>query len=120
MFTVKECTQPEIAFPLCERLGAPAETGDRIFVLNEDGAKAVGILRLVHGKVLVAGVWGDLNEAYRDVLCRSLLHVCRCMNPIPVRVEQTSAYWKMFGFTEKDGGMEVLSSNITFGHEHNA
>lgn len=114
MFTVKECLQPETALSLCARLGAPAKPGDRIFVLREDGEKAVGLLGLRHGKVIVKGVWGDVDDAYRDVLNRTLLHVCRCMNPIPVRVEQISAYWKQFGFEEKDGGMEILSTDITF------
>lgn len=126
MFTVKECTKSEYACEscdgygagcaLCRKLGAPAEDGDRIFVLCEGGAKAIGLLGLKRGKVIIKGVYGDVDCAYRDVINRSLMHVCRCMNPITVRVESTDEYWRGFGFIESGGGMEIKNTEIKFGH----
>ena len=125
MFTVKECTQKECACcecdtaqikscPLCERLNANAVEGDRIFVLTEGVPKAVGVLGLSRCKVIVKGVFGDIDESYRDVMYRALLNVCRDFNPITIRVEEVNPYFKSFGFTERDGGMEIISSNIKF------
>ena len=114
MFTVKECTQYEEGSALCARLGGSAQEGDRLFVLEEGEPIGVGVLGLRNGKVIVKGVYGTLSPAYRDVLLRSLLHVCRCLDPITVRVEGTDGYYKPFGFTENDGGMEVLNTDISF------
>lgn len=113
MFTVKEY-YAEHAREICRKLGAEASEFDRVFVLDEDGPKAAGILSLAGAKVLIKGVYGDISESYRDVMNRSLLHVCRCMNPITVRVESASEYWKKFGFGEADGGMEIKSDEINF------
>lgn len=119
MFTVKECVPQEScadgsAKELCARFSAPYTAGDRVFVLREDGARAVGLLGLAHGKVIVRGVYGNIDEGYRDIVIRSLLHVCRCMQPITVRVNEVSAYFAAFGFTEKDGGMEISNTELRF------
>ncbi len=125
MFTVKECKAGENACDLCEenaggacalceRLGGAVQEGDRVFVLRENVPLAAGVLGLRDGKVLLKGVYGDITPDYRDVLIRSLLHVCRCMAPITVRVESTDVYYKRFGFTQTDGGMEVRNTDITF------
>lgn len=113
MFTVKE-TQYEEGSALLARLGGTAQEGDRIFVLDEDGPIGAGVLGLCGGKVIVKGVYGALSPAYRDVLLRSLLHVCRCMQPITVRVEGTDETFTPFGFAEKDGGMEAMNTEIRF------
>lgn len=124
MFTVKECTEQAAcgecdapgsgSCPLCERLGGNASDGDRIFVLYEDGPRAAGVLGLRHGKVIVKGVYGALTPAYRDLMVRSLLHVCRCMQPITVRVDTQDDYYASFGFAPKEGGMEVRNTQIVF------
>ncbi len=114
MFTVKECTQTEEANVLCRQLRAPAQSGDRIFVLHEDGPRAVGILALRGAKVVLKGVYGDIDAAYRDVMCRALLHVCRDMQPITLRVDGEDDYWLRFGFEKKDGGMEVCNKDVVF------
>lgn len=113
MFTVKEYTREEFD----ALRGAPqadVREGDRLFVLWEDAPKGVGILRLQRGKVLLAGVYGDLSPAYRDLMYRALLNVCRGFAPITVRVESDDPYFAPFGFTSADGGMEVRSDNIRF------
>ena len=109
MFTIRECAEGvpacnedcrEHACALCERFNADFNEGDRIFVLDDGGAKAVGVLGLKCGKVVVKGVFGN---------------VCRNMNPITVRVESADAsYYSSFGFKAKDGGMEVQNKSITF------
>ena len=115
MFTVKECTDSETVCAVCKEHGYAPSPLDRIFVLDEDGPQAVGVLSLRGAKVVVTGVFGTLDESYRDVLNRSLLHVCRCMDPITVRVDAANAYWKKFGFTETaDGGMEITNTDINF------
>ena len=123
MFTVKECKDKEHACSecdgatrcgLCSRLGADVADGDRIFVMTEDGPIAVGVLGLKKGKVILKGVYGDISEQYRDLLNRSLLHVCRLMAPIAVRVESVDSYWRRFGFAECDGAMELLNTQIKF------
>ena len=125
MFTIKECTERERACAECDtengttcalaaRLCACAEKGDRIFVLNENGPRVVGVLGLRHGKVIVKGVCGDIDEQYRDLMIRALLNACTFMNPITVRGDSTDGYFKRFGFVEKDGGMEVKNTDIRF------
>lgn len=114
MFTVKECTDARIFLPLCAKLGAPACELDRVFVFDEDGPKGVGVLGLRRGTVILKGAYGELDAAYRDVLIRALLNVCTFMNPIKVRVDTVDDYYKIFGFTEKDGGMEVMNTDIRF------
>lgn len=125
MFTVKECTQNEHACDMCdgidtaycklkERFKANVGEGDRIFVLTESEPKALGVLGLGGGKVIVKGVFGDIDESYRDVMYRSLLNVCRGFNPITVRVEGINPYFKRFGFSEQNGGMEINSRDIKF------
>ena len=114
MFTIKECTESEVFLPLCERFGAPATELDRVFVFDEDGPKGVGVLGLRHGVVIIKGVYGELDAAYRDVMTRSLLNVCTYMNPIKVRVDEIADYYKIFGFIESDGGMEVMNTAIKF------
>lgn len=115
MLTVKECTDIESALKLCARFKADAYDGDRIFVLSEGGEPlAVGVLGLKGGKVILKGVFGCIDESYRDLVFRSLLHVCRCMNPITVRVEKADNYFVRFGFTSAGDGMEVPNSMIKF------
>ena len=118
MFTVKECTDLLAARALCEKWGAPFADGDRVFVLDEDGPQAVGLLGLRKGKVLVKGVYGDVSPAYRELVRRSLLHVCSLMPPIPVRVDETDDAWEAYGFTAHDGGMEAMNTDIRYPHSH--
>lgn len=114
MFTIKECAESEIFLPLCAGFGAPATEADRVFVFDENGPKGVGILGLRRGVVIIKGVYGELDAAYRDVMTRALLNVCTYMNPIRVRVDTVCDYYKIFGFTEADGGMEVMNTDIKF------
>ena len=87
---------------------------DRLWVLNEGGIKAIGALTLRRGKVVVKGVYGNLTPQYLDLMRRALLNACTLMNDITVRVDEVNGYWAQFGFTETDGGMEVLNRNIKF------
>lgn len=104
----------EHACALCERLNADFSEGDRIFVLDDDGAKAAGVLGLKGGKVLVKGVFGEADAAYKELVLRAMLNVCRNMNPITVRAENSDFNYSVFGFAPKDGGMEVHNKSITF------
>ena len=117
MFSIKEWQQSEELKRVCERFNADYEEGDRAFVFVEGEPKAVGILSLYKGtKVLVKGVYGNLDAPYRDLMVRSLLFVASNMNPITVRVNEVSDYYRNLGFTESDGGMEVRNKEIHFGH----
>ena len=124
MFTIRECAEGvpacnedcrEHACALCERFNADFNEGDRIFVLDDGGAKAVGVLGLKCGKVVVKGVFGNVEAVYKDLIVRAMLNVCRNMNPITVRVESADvSYYSLFGFKTKDGGLEVQNKSITF------
>lgn len=122
MFTIRECIAENPACDNCKRsgcalagkFGADIEEGNRIFVFNEGGVKAVGVLGLEKGKVIVKGVYGDIADEYRDLTCRAMLNVCRNMNGITVRVKSTDKYFLRFGFREHDGGMEIFNKNIVF------
>lgn len=122
MFTVKECTENARACEqcngascaLCSRYGGKMQEGDRIFVLTDDTPRGVGVLGLHKGKVVLKGIFGDLDAAYRDILLRSLLHVCRCMQPITVRAEGNDARLRAFGFAPADGGMECENTKLNF------
>lgn len=114
MFTIKEWSDGEQVRALCERLHADAHEGDRVFVLVEGEPKAVGVLGLRHGKVILRGVYGDIDETYRDLMNRALLNVCYDFSPITVRIDAIDDYWLRFGFREVDGGMEVRSDKIIF------
>lgn len=123
MFTIKEygiddTVCGETVKSAAERLGAKVTDTDRIFALDDGGIKAIGALSLCCGKVIIKGVFGDLDFAYRDLMNRALLNVCALMNDITVRVDEIDSYWNIFGFREKDGGMEILNRDIVFGSKH--
>lgn len=117
MFTVKEWQPSQELTALCAALHADYADGDRAFVFDEDGPKAVGVLSLYRGtKVLIKGVFGELDAPYRDLMVRALLNVCRNLNPICVRVHECSDYYAAFGFVPVEGGMEVQNTEIVFEH----
>ena len=117
MFTIKEWPPGEALERVCTRYNADYEEGDRAFVFEEGEPRAVGVLSLYKNtKVLVKGVYGDLDAPYRDLMIRSLLFVASNMNPITVRVHEVSDYYRRLGFTEVEGGMEVNNKEIHFGH----
>lgn len=117
MFTVKEWQDGEALKSVCARLGADYEEGDRAFVLVEGEPLAVGVLSLYRGtKVLIKGVYGDIDDRYRDLMCRSLLFFASNLSPITVRVNEVSDYYRALGFTETEGGMEVNNKEIRFEH----
>lgn len=117
MFTIKEWQDGEELRRVCDKVHADFREGDRAFVLVEGEPLAVGVLSLYKGtKVLLKGVYGDIDDRYRDLMCRSLLFVASNMNPIVVRVEEVSEYYRNLGFTEADGGMEVSNKEIRFEH----
>ena len=117
MFTIKEWPHGEALESVCARFHADYAEGDRAFVFEEGEPRAVGVLSLYKNtKVLVKGVYGDLDAPYRDLMIRSLLFVASNMNPITVRVHEVSDYYRHLGFTEVDGGMEVRNKEIHFGH----
>ncbi len=117
MFTIKEWQPSQKLASLCAALHADYQDGDRAFVLEEGEPKAVGILSLYRGtKVLLKGVFGELDPAYRDLMVRALLNVCRNMNPICLRVHEQSDYYADFGFVPVEGGMEVQNTEIVFEH----
>lgn len=118
-FTIKEYTLTDViggesVMSAVERLNAAVTELDRLWVLCEDGIKAIGVLSLRRGKVIVKGVYGELDRAYLDLMRRALLNACTLMSDITVRVDEVNEYWLKFGFTEKDGGMEILNRNIKF------
>lgn len=118
MFTIKEYIDSQCSCDKCElcaRLGGSAREEDRVFVLDENGPIAAGVLGLERGKVIVKGVYGEIDSQYRDLMNRALLNACSLMNPITVRVKSEDSYWRMFGFKETcDGGMEIMNTDIKF------
>ena len=118
-FTVKEYSlnsevRGESVTSAVKRLNADVTELDRLWVLDENGIKAIGVLSLRHGKVIIKGVYGELDYAYLDLMRRALLNACTLMNDITVRVDEVNEYWLKFGFREADGGMEILNRDIKF------
>ena len=118
-FTVKEYTLDntvggESVRSAAKRLQAGVSELDRLWALDEGGIKAIGVLSLRRGKVVIKGVYGEIDYAYLDLMNRVLLNACTMLNDITVRVDEVSEYWAQFGFKEIDGGMEILNRDIKF------
>lgn len=118
-FTIKEydlsdTVHGESLLCAAERLNADVTELDRFWALDEGGVKAIGVLSLRHGKVVIKGVYGELAPEYLDLMRRALLNACTLFNDITVRVDEVNDYWAQFGFTETAGGMEILNRDIKF------
>lgn len=117
MFTIKECTSEFIRCGECGnrcKFVPDLPRHNRIFAFDEDGVKAVGVLGLEGGSVVVCGVYGNVSEAERDLITRAVLNVCKGMNPITVRVKEQNDYFKQFGFIPDGNGMKISNKDIKF------
>lgn len=89
--------------------------GDRAFVMREsDEIIGFAVISLVKTYVLIKDikVKDGLPFGYYDLLTRSVLAVLRDFDPITVKINKTDAYYKGFGFTQSDDGMEVITTDI--------
>lgn len=112
MFEVHECIEEYPCIKYSEQFCLDYKTGDRAFVLYEDGAKGMGVLGLCGGVVVLKKISDCGNPAYQEALLRTMLFSLSKMQPIQVIKKGIDARLIPFGFTEKNGNMMAMNNQI--------
>lgn len=113
MIRIREVTEGQNLAALARRFALPYFTGDRGFVMTEDGPIGFAVIGLERAEVHIRGIAApELPFAYYDLLTRALLNVLRDFSPIKIVVGENNDYFARFGFRSEGEKMTVVSTDI--------